>query len=1113
MLMVATGVACVKGIAYYAASTTSMQHTTSTSFTWFCLLMAVILTLSIHQPWLSTHGRITERHALRIIVIAILLAVSTALTIYTLRVIEPIRTSLLEHIDIAIVAALGYLFGRHKKFQIFQFALIAIGSIFLLVWYDPLSSAAQSTPNSSSNGYGLQVKPGQTIIADQFGGVTAMALNGNTNEDTIGSNTDESNNKNTKPTVQDSRGFLPASTSNDDTAAVSPLLSPIDSETVANNNENNNNNNEMGKIGRRLQELGAVPPPPNPIPEPPIPRPAPPSPIIKPPTGTARTVLAQAGKVRAVMEAHGRSSVFVATIFLGIAAWFNTVRRKLQKQLVADTGVASKCLHTWVLTTALLLWTPITIIRWLFSSANIAPGTEGAAVTEAVAALDGNQVNAKLDAVAAATAATVEAVKAHAGPGYFLFLFTAILYGTIVLVLAEYAVDLPLIGNRAAVVAVLSGGGNNLSSSSGGSTVLPSLSSNAGQAQSPDASIMRIYNMVATFFATVLFSKLCGWGYQNTFLLWFGVLIYIPCIAIAANIDSSQISRVYNALTRGSSLSSLEYSSSSSSSTNNNNQDGISIALRSFVSLLSSIFSLSSSSNQVYSIESGSMVSISSSSSINTFSSSTIMYNLRKVFRHIWEEENSRKIFIFLTINFSFMFVEIIVGYMTNSLGLISDAGHMFFDNASLFIGLYASYMGRWKPDTIFTYGYARYEILAGFVNAIFLVFIAVSIVAEALQRLWEPPEIHGEHLLTVSVMGLGVNIIGLIFFHDVAHSHGGHGHGGGHSHGSHDHSHGDSHGHGGPATNENMHGVYLHVLADALGSVGVIISSLLIKYYGWHLADPVTSIIISGLILVTAGPLVKATIGPLLSRIPEDLEHDLLQACVSIERIPEVTRIEAVHFWKQHADQIVGTMHVFTTIESDNQKILRRVRQLLSNAGVRTITVQIEKDDGQYIPTAKGSTSINKPGSYTSYVENVWQSVPVASKHHGHSHNGSDVEEGFQHGHSHGNMDSGHSHDSGCSHHHGDMHQHSHSHGHAEDEFCQGREEEEHSHMHPHSHGDHHDNDLYSYGNDAPREETDDHDHHGHSHDHHGHSHDHHGHSHDHHGHSHDHHGHSHDH
>jgi zinc transporter 5/7 len=323
------------------------------------------------------------------------------------------------------------------------------------------------------------------------------------------------------------------------------------------------------------------------------------------------------------------------------------------------------------------------------------------------------------------------------------------------------------------------------------------------------------------------------------------------------------------------------------------------------------------------------------------------------------------------------MFVEIVVGWLTNSLGLISDAGHMFFDNASLFIGLYASYMARWKADESYTYGYARYEVLAGFVNAIFLIFVALSVVFEALERLWEPPEIHGEHVLPVSVLGLAVNIVGLVFFHDFAHGHGDHGH----SHGpapssSHGHAHGgDAHGHahsggtcpseaksdhghahGGPALsdvdraaqeshNENMQGVFLHVLADALGSVGVICSSLLIKYFGWNLADPIASLFISILILLSVVPLIKATASPLLSRVPLAMESGFRNAVQQINRLGDVVAVEQPHIWKQHADVIVVTIHVRVRADADEQKVLRQAKKILASAGANVVTVQIERE------------------------------------------------------------------------------------------------------------------------------------------------------------------------
>jgi zinc transporter 5/7 len=194
-----------------------------------------------------------------------------------------------------------------------------------------------------------------------------------------------------------------------------------------------------------------------------------------------------------------------------------------------------------------------------------------------------------------------------------------------------------------------------------------------------------------------------------------------------------------------------------------------------------------------------------------------------------------------------FTFVELLYGAWTNSLGLLSDGFHMLFDCTALVVGLYAALMSRWKPTRVFSYGYGRVELLSGFVNGLFLVVVAFFVFYEAIGRLFEPPEINTNRLLIVSVAGFAVNMIGIFSFsHAHAHAHGGgggcamsqpapvkeqhhhghshdeHGHshgGGGHDHG---HSHGSSqHGHSHSLTNNaNMKGVFLHVLADTLGSV-----------------------------------------------------------------------------------------------------------------------------------------------------------------------------------------------------------------------------------------------------------------------------------------------------
>jgi zinc transporter 5/7 len=194
------------------------------------------------------------------------------------------------------------------------------------------------------------------------------------------------------------------------------------------------------------------------------------------------------------------------------------------------------------------------------------------------------------------------------------------------------------------------------------------------------------------------------------------------------------------------------------------------------------------------------------------------------------------------------MFVELIYGYISNSLGLITDSFHMLFDCMALFIGLCASYIAKMQADRFYTYGFGRVETISGLFNGIFLVFIAFNVFCESIERIYEPQKIESEGLLLVSFLGFMVNLVGLFFFHDH-HDHD-HGHDHGHSHEGHSHHHHDH-------ENENMYGVFLHVLADCLGSVGVILSSILVKYYELYVADPICSFIISLMILASSVPFI----------------------------------------------------------------------------------------------------------------------------------------------------------------------------------------------------------------------------------------------------------------
>ncbi|KAJ8549909.1 hypothetical protein K7X08_033616 [Anisodus acutangulus] len=431
--------------------------------------------------------------------------------------------------------------------------------------------------------------------------------------------------------------------------------------------------------------------------------------------------------------------------------------------------------------------------------------------------------------------------------------------------------------------------------------------------------------------------------------------------------------------------------------------------------------------------------------------------SVMKPLRHILGDRKSRKIALFLLINTAYMVVEFAAGFMSNSLGLISDACHMLFDCAALAIGLYASYISRLPANGQFNYGRGRFEILSGYANAVLLVLVGVLIVLESFERILDPQEVSTNSLLSVSVGGLLVNIVGLIFFHEEHHhahdchddhhhldhhlhdhdhhvhhtetestchnlqdhhlhdhdhgghhiqqeqisivhechescsSHAGHGHNAAnknqsnkekdwnenntpHSHDhSHDHNHNHGHHHHDGADqhcshdhknvttdkcvsekqprqhrqhrhiDHNMEGIFLHVLADTMGSVGVVISTLLIKYKGWLVADPACSIFISVLIISSVIPLLRNSAEILLQRVPRAHEHDLKEAVNDIMKIKGLSGIQKLNVWSFTNTDVIGTLHLLVSSESDKLSAKTQVSEILHHAGIKDLTMQVE--------------------------------------------------------------------------------------------------------------------------------------------------------------------------
>ncbi|EDR05535.1 CDF-like metal transporter [Laccaria bicolor S238N-H82] len=319
---------------------------------------------------------------------------------------------------------------------------------------------------------------------------------------------------------------------------------------------------------------------------------------------------------------------------------------------------------------------------------------------------------------------------------------------------------------------------------------------------------------------------------------------------------------------------------------------------------------------------------------------------IRLYLKTILSNPESRKIFYFLMLNLSYMLVQMLYGVWTNSLGLISDAIHMAFDCMAIGVGLFASVMATWEPNESFTYGYGRIETLSGFANGIFLILISIFIVFEAIQRLLEPPEMNTSQLLLDHSHSHSSPASHSVS-HSEPHSHS-------HSSEAHTHSHtpqpkdghDHTHGHSSATNGHNMRGVFLHVMADTLGSVGVIISTLLIQFYGWTGFDPIASLFIAILIAASVFPLVVDT-GKVLALDVADRDLVIQQALAELSSIEGVASYDFPRFWPKDATSLIGSIHIHLvpTTYTRIDRVVERVDALLREKipGLQELTIQVE--------------------------------------------------------------------------------------------------------------------------------------------------------------------------
>ena len=261
------------------------------------------------------------------------------------------------------------------------------------------------------------------------------------------------------------------------------------------------------------------------------------------------------------------------------------------------------------------------------------------------------------------------------------------------------------------------------------------------------------------------------------------------------------------------------------------------------------------------------------------------------------------------------MIAEVIGGLAANSLALLADAGHMFSDAAALGLSLVAVMLAQRPATADRTYGFHRAEILAALANGAALLVLSVLIGREAWERLHAPPEVQGGLMLAVACGGLAINVVNLLILG------------------------------GGRASNLNVRGAWLHVMADTLGSVGAICAGAAIHLFDWRWADPAASFVIAALVLYSAWGLVRETLDVLMEGVPKGISTEDVTA--ALLELPGVLDAHDLHVWALTSGRNIATTHLVIAENADHQSIIDAAnRTLAGRFGIEHVTIQVEHDE-----------------------------------------------------------------------------------------------------------------------------------------------------------------------
>lgn len=284
---------------------------------------------------------------------------------------------------------------------------------------------------------------------------------------------------------------------------------------------------------------------------------------------------------------------------------------------------------------------------------------------------------------------------------------------------------------------------------------------------------------------------------------------------------------------------------------------------------------------------------------------------------HIYSTElslNKRALILALTITAVMTVIEFIAGYLANSLALIGDAGHMLTDSLALLLALFALLISQKPANYVKTFGYYRAEILAALFNGAILLVIAFYIFYEASRRFLEPPAVKSTLMLFVALIGLTANLGGIFILKKTG------------------------------VRNLNVRGAFLHMLGDALSSVGVILAGIIILATGWNIVDPIIACLIGIVILRGAISLVIEASNILLESVPKHVNLQKLKA--EMERVEGINAVHDLHLWTITSGFYALSCHILIDDQkvSEGTSILNTVNKLLAEKfNISHTTIQLE--------------------------------------------------------------------------------------------------------------------------------------------------------------------------